>query len=219
MNRATRGAAVVGLLAGAWACVGCASFTSFQTASVLEPGEWEVEASAAAAAYGAIADVAVRTGLGGYFDVGAKAGVSGLIMGDVKFQIVTEGVTDDGGEIPLSAAISVGGGIGDLTNFGFGQIIVSKKMDWGEPYFTYRYQLIDPIIDLEEDTKDVDDLLDSILEEIVKEATDTPFEVHHFFLGARFDVGEGFFVTAEISFIAGDASGLGDIGVAIGYKW
>jgi len=107
---------------------------------------------------------------------------------------------------------------GGFSNFYYGQAIVSKKLDWFEPFAAYRFQFIDLDLNLN-DPDDKKDIFDSILEEIVKEANKTDLRLHHFFLGARLDLGSGFYLIPEVSYIAGDASGLGSAGAAIGYQW
>lgn len=204
---------------------GCGSFTSFQTARALKGGEFQVQGTVANVALNGGTEVGarVRAGLGKGFEVGGEVDVAStappvLIAADAKYQFLNEPEEGQEGGAPLSAAVNAGAGFGAFSNFFFGQLIGSRKFGWIEPYFAYRFQYIDIRLDLD-NPNDRTDIFDSILEEIVKEANRTDLRLHHFFAGAKIDLGSGFSVTPEISYIAGDASGLGSVGVGVGYQW
>lgn len=198
----------------------CGSFTSMQTARSMKAGEFAVEAKAARVALNGGTEVGVRprAGLGAGFEIGGElsgnsAGFGSVMLaGDLKYQFWNEETA------PLAAAVDVGIGTGGFSNFYYGQAIASKKLDWIEPFAAYRFQYIDLDLDLN-DPDDRKDIFDSILEEIVEKANRTDLRLHHFFIGARFDLGSGFYLIPEVSYLAGDASGLGSAGIGVGYQW
>ncbi len=201
---------------------GCGSFTSFQTARSMEFGHFSVEGTAAAVALSAGSTVGVRSrfGLGQGFEAGLEMNAVGgaataplMTTADVKYQILSQKTG-----APFSVACDVGAGTGLVSQFYYGQVIISADTGGIEPYLAYRYQRIDLQLD-PNDPDDRDDLLDSILKDVFEEADSSDIRLHHIFLGGRLDLGRGFYLIPEVSFIAGDATGLGSVGVGFGFEW
>lgn len=219
------------LLVGAATLAGCGSFTHFQTANSMPAGLMSVDIQSASIALkeGAHFASRFRVGLGKGFEAGVESDVIslvfyefltspggfGLIMGDLKWQFLQESGPDGKGP-PFSAALGFGGGSGFLTDFYFGQVTVSRGFEPVEPYLAWRYQRIHLDLDLN-DPDDVEDLEDSYLTAVFDEAQDTRIGLHHLFLGIKIVLSEEVFITPEVSWIFGDANGVGSIGLAIGF--
>lgn len=210
------------------ALAGCGSFTHFQTARSLDAGRVSFDFQGASIALNEGVHIAsrFRAGLGRGFEAGFETDVVsvllletfqspssyGLILGDLKWQALHE--SDD---MPVSAALGFGGGSGAQTDFYFGQATVSRSIGIVEPYLAWRYQRFHLDLDVD-DPDDREDLEDGFLGAIFEEAEDSRFGLHHLFLGVKVMVSDRFFLVPEMSWIFGDADGLGSIGLAIGWQ-
>lgn len=210
---------------------GCGSFTHFQTARSLPAGGMTLDFQGAAIALNEGAHYAsrFRVGAGKGFEAGVETDVIslaayqsltspggfGLIMGDLKWQFLQESSPDGKGP-PFSAAVGFGGGSGFLTDFYFGQVTASRAFGPVEPYVAWRYQRIRLDVDLN-DPDDVGDLEDSYISAVFEEAQDKRIGLHHLFIGVKFMVTDTIFLIPEVSWIFGDADGVGSIGLAFGF--
>ncbi len=213
------------------ALAGCGSFTHFQTANCMPAGfmTLDIQGASIALKEGAHYATRLRVGLGKGFEAGVESDVIsllfyeyltspggfGLIMGDLKWQVIREADPGQAGA-PCSVAFGFGGGSGFLTDFYFGQVTVSRAFEPVEPYLAWRYQRIHLDLDLN-DPDDVEDLEDSYLSAVFDEAQDTRIGLHHLFLGVKMALSEEVFIIPEVSWIFGDADGVGSIGLAIGF--
>ena len=212
---------------------GCGSFTHFQTAQSMDAGKiaYDYQTATIAMNKGVHAGVRLRVGLGRGVEVGGESdivsvllleafsgnGGYGLIMGDLKRQLLEEPEEGVEGGAPFSFAVGAGGGSGFLTDFYFGQATFSRRFGVAEPYLAWRYQRIHLDVDLG-DPDDIDDLRDSYLSEVFDEANDSRIGLHHVFVGVKFWLSKELYLMPEVSWIFGDADGVGSIGIAIGIQ-
>lgn len=212
---------------------GCGSFTHFQTARSLDAVKfgYDVQGASIALREGAHYAMRFRMGLGRGFEAGVETdlislmllenltspGGYGLIMGDLKWQIIREAEPGSEEGAPFSFALGFGGGSGFLTDFYFGQATVSRKFEVVEPYVAWRYQRIHLDVDLN-DPDDVEDLEASYLSAVFEEAQDTRIGLYHVFLGVKLWFSDMVFIIPEVSWIFGDANGVGSVGLAIGFQ-
>lgn len=212
---------------------GCGSFTHFQSARSMNAGQiaYDSQASLVAMNEGIHVAARFRVGLGKGFEVGAESDIVslilldylvnpnrfGLLMADVKWQILEEAQEDEKAGAPFSFAVGAGGGTGFQSDFYFGQATVSRQFGVAEPYLAWRYQRVHLDLDLN-DPDDLDDLNDSYLSRVFEEVDGRRFGLHHVFIGAKFWLSEEIYVIPEVSWIFGDADGVGSIGLAIGIQ-
>jgi hypothetical protein len=220
-------------LVGAFLLPGCGSFTHFQSARSLDAGKiaYDLQGSSIAMNEGTHFATRFRVGLGKGFEVGGESdlislvllegGVDpsgfGLIMGDLKYQVLREPVAGVQGGDPFSLAVGAGGGSGFLTDFYFGQVTVSRTFVQVEPYLAWRYQRIHLDLDLN-DPDDREDLEDSYLRDVFREAQDTRFGLHHIFVGVKIWLTKEIYLIPEASLIFGDADGVGSVGICLGFQ-
>ena len=231
-------AVAIGLAAQA----GCGSFTHFQTGRSMHAGQiaYDIQGANVAENDGTHIGVRFRVGLGRGFEVGtetdivsavlAEGGGStefGLLMGDLKWQFLEERRVDveveegeevvepDEGGAPVSMAVGFGGGSGFLTDFYFGQLTASRRFGFAEPYVAWRYQRF-RLDANRHDEGDLEELEDSFIGKVFEEAEDTRFGLHHLFFGVKLWLSDGIYLIPEVSWIYGDADGVGSIGLAFG---
>ena len=209
---------------------GCGSFTHFQTGRSMHAGQvaYDIQGANIAEMEGTHIAMRFRVGLGRGFEIGsetdiislglAESGQStefGLLMGDLKWQFLEEPREDEEGGAPVSMAVGFGGGSGFLTDFYFGQATVSRRFGFVEPYVAWRYQRFRLDVNTH-DEGDLEDLEDSFIGKIFEEADGTRFGLHHLFLGVKLWLSDGIYLIPEVSWIYGDADGVGSIGLAFG---
>jgi len=183
---------------------GCGLFSLHQTARVLEPNEESVQLSIdqqpVADFDGRVtaSDLRYAMGLGKGWEGGFRYVVGGGLGIDLKKQVTNE----NSESLPISTAASVSALIADAGEEGQfdlynGQIMASRVVGRFEPYGALRYQYTS----LREDPNE--------------------FREHtrHAILGTRIDLGAGFFIGVEGSYVDGERDDGFVFGGTFGYRW